>query len=67
MSSLTTETKEVWVIIRIDLAGREWEFAEYDTEDAAIQRAREEIADYIEQFNSFCYFRIEHRIVPIYK
>jgi hypothetical protein len=67
MSSLTTETVEVWVVIKVDIAHRELEIAEYPSEVEAVQRAQEEIAYYVEQFNTFCHCKIEHRVVPIYK
>lgn len=67
MSSLTTETKEVWVVIRRDFLDNETELAEYDDEESAVERAHAELSWYIEQTKSFAICRIEHRIVPIYK
>lgn len=67
MSRLTSETKEVWVVIRRDFLGRDNELAEYNDEESAVERARAELSWYIEQIKSFATCRIEHRVVPIYK
>ena len=67
MSSLTTETKEIWVVIRHDIIGHSREIYECQTEEEAVVAAQEAIADYINQFNSGCWCTIEHRVEPIYK
>lgn len=43
------------------------EVGDFTSEDDAIRRAKEEIADGIEKFNSYYFCKIEHRIIPIYK
>ncbi len=68
MSSLTTETKEVWVVYRWDIRGEAgWEIVECRTEDEAVIRAQEEIARYISETGDRCWCTIEHQVVPIYK
>ena len=68
MSSLTTETKEVWVVYRHDICNDYcWEIDECRTEEEAVILAQEEIARYISGTGERCWCTIEHQVVPIYK
>ncbi len=69
MSSLTTETREVWTIILYPMSGGEFEIAEYDyeCEEAAFTRAQEELSEYIAKTGCHAYCKLERRVVPIYK
>lgn len=66
MSSLTTETREVWIPILYGIDGSEIELAECHDESLAVIRAQEAIREFIVMNNTYCYCKIEHRIVPIY-
>ena len=70
MSRLTSETKEVWVVL-LHLPGDNaiCELAEYDYEckQGALARAHEELSEYIEKTGCDGYCTLEHRVVPIYK
>lgn len=67
MSSLTAETREVWVVVRHDPIGHPLEIYECYIEEEAIAKAREVVANYVTLFNSRCWCTIEHRVEPIYK
>jgi hypothetical protein len=70
MSTLTSETKEVWVVL-LHLPGDNaiCELAEYgyDCKEDALARAHEELNEYIEKTGCDGYCTLEHRVVPIYK
>lgn len=67
MSTLTNESQEVYTVLRYDLGGGEFEVADYLYEEDAIVRAQEEIGRYIAETGTYCYCKIERRVVPIYK
>lgn len=68
MSRLTSETKEVWVVLFHTSRGP-IEIADYNYEclEGARARAHEEVSDYVEKTGCDCYCTIEHRVIPTYK
>lgn len=69
MSRITTETKEVWVVLLHLPGGATCELDEYDYEckEGAIARAHEELSEYVEKTGEYGYCTLEYRVVPIYK
>ena len=68
MSHLTTETRELFVIVLHTSKGAV-EIGEYDYDclEGARARALEEVSDYIAETGEYAYCTIEHRVIPIYK
>lgn len=69
MSRLTSETKEVWVVL-LHLPGNaivEVDEYDYDCREGAIARAKEGVSEYVEKTGEYGYCTLEYRVVPIYK
>lgn len=68
MSSLTSETKVIYLPVLYDYAeeiideGSEW-----FTETEACVEGKQMVAEYIEQHNEYCYVIVECRVEPVYK
>ncbi len=67
MSRLTADSQEVYTISLYGTNGYEEEIADCDEEYGAVIRAQEEVGEYIARTGEYCYCKIEHRVVPIYR
>ena len=68
MSSLTSETREVYLPVYYD-ENRNFigEGTEYYWPDSAVEDAQEEISKYIKETGKYTYAVIERRVIPIYR
>ena len=68
MSSITTNTKIVWVPLLFDEDDHLInEGNEHDAKEGALYEGIERAKAYISNTGSYCYAEIRHRVVPIYK
>ena len=68
MSSLTSETREVYLPVYYD-ENRNFirEGTEYYWPDSAAEDAQEEISNYVQETGKYMYAVIERRVIPIYR
>lgn len=68
MSSLTSETREVYLPVYYD-ENRNFirEGTEYYWADSAAEDAQEEISNYVQETGKYMYAVIERRVIPIYR
>lgn len=68
MSSLSTDCKVCYVpVLYSQWDGKVYEGSEYETEDGAVEAAKELIETHIDDYNMYCYAEIKRCVVPLYK
>lgn len=68
MSSLSTDCKVCYVpVLYSQWGGQVAEGIECDTEEWAIEEAKEMIESYINSYKMYCHAEIKRRVVPLYK